>query len=49
LNSDRPYRPAWPPAEARRYLIEQTGKYFDPQVVVAFLKILPDDQPRNSL
>jgi PAS domain S-box-containing protein/putative nucleotidyltransferase with HDIG domain len=40
LISERPYRPAWSAAEALAYVREQSGKYFDPQVVTAFLKIV---------
>lgn len=39
LLSDRPYRPAWPEAEVYRYLVDEKGKQFDPQVVDAFLKL----------
>jgi PAS domain S-box-containing protein len=40
LTSDRPYRPAWSEQEALIYIREQSGKYFDPQVVEAFLKMI---------
>jgi PAS domain S-box-containing protein/putative nucleotidyltransferase with HDIG domain len=40
LGSDRPYRPAWPKEKILRYLKEQTGKDFDPDVTEAFLKLL---------
>ena len=40
LTTDRKYRLAWPPQEARNYIIQQSGKHFDPQVVEAFLKII---------
>jgi HD-GYP domain-containing protein (c-di-GMP phosphodiesterase class II) len=43
LTSDRPYRPASPVAEARRMIIAQSGRQFDPQVVEAFRGI-PDDR-----
>lgn len=43
LTSDRPYRPAWPQNEVRRYLLEQCGKHFDPQVVDAFLEMKGDE------
>lgn len=33
LTSDRPYRDAWTDEEAERYILEQSGKHFDPQVV----------------
>jgi PAS domain S-box-containing protein len=40
LGSDRPYRKAWPPEQILKYIQEEAGKYFDPQVVDAFLKLL---------
>jgi PAS domain S-box-containing protein len=40
LTSDRPYRKAWSEEQARDYLIEQTGKHFDPRVVDVFLREL---------
>lgn len=38
LTSDRPYRKAWPREEAYRYIREQAGKLFDPEVVRIFLE-----------
>jgi PAS domain S-box-containing protein/putative nucleotidyltransferase with HDIG domain len=38
LTSDRPYSKAWPPEEAYRYIREQAGKHFDPQIVKIFLE-----------
>ena len=40
LSSDRPYRPAWSKEEVRRYILEQTGKHFDPCVVDAFMELI---------
>ncbi len=37
LTSDRPYRAAWTEQDALHYIREQSGKYFDPAVVKAFL------------
>jgi PAS domain S-box-containing protein/putative nucleotidyltransferase with HDIG domain len=37
LCSERPYRPAWPKAEAREYIKQQAGIHFDPDVVRIFL------------
>jgi len=39
LNSDRPYRPAWPKEKIREHLLEQVGKHFDPKVMEEFFKI----------
>ncbi len=42
LTSDRPYRKAWPAAKAREYILENSGKHFDPKVVDVFLNdVLP--------
>ncbi|MFW5733757.1 MAG: HD domain-containing phosphohydrolase [Oceanidesulfovibrio sp.] len=38
LISDRPYREAWPKSKAMAYILEQSGKQFDPDVVEAFFK-----------
>ncbi len=40
LCHDRPYRPAWSPQEAKRYLLEQCGKQFDPHIVEIFLRFV---------
>jgi PAS domain S-box-containing protein len=45
LSSDRPYRPAWPKTEVRNYLVAQSGKQFDPNVVNAFLSIIDINKP----
>jgi HD-GYP domain-containing protein (c-di-GMP phosphodiesterase class II) len=42
LRSDRHYRPAWPEEKAFSYLIEQSGKHFDPEVVKMFLHVLEE-------
>lgn len=42
LISDRPYRKAWTAAQARRYLLEQSGRLFDPHIVAIFLKEIED-------
>jgi HD-GYP domain-containing protein (c-di-GMP phosphodiesterase class II) len=42
LTSPRVYRPEpWPTAKARQYLIEQSGKAFDPRVIEIFIKSNP--------
>ena len=38
LISDRPYRQGWPRKKALKYIREQTGVHFDPQVVQVFLR-----------
>lgn len=39
LTSDRPYRKAWPKEKAVAYIKEQSGVYFEPGIVTAFLKL----------
>ena len=39
LLSDRPYRKAWTKEQARKYIRDQSGKQFDPQIVEKFLKL----------
>lgn len=36
LVSKRPYKKAWPPEEARKEIISQSGRQFDPVIVKAF-------------
>jgi HD-GYP domain-containing protein (c-di-GMP phosphodiesterase class II) len=38
--SDRPYRQAWTKDQAREYVLTQSGKHFDPQIVQTFLSIV---------
>lgn len=45
LRSDRPYRKSWPANRVREYILEQSGKHFDPQVVQAFIRLL-DELPK---
>ena len=40
LTSDRPYRRFWTKQKAINYLIDQSGKHFDPQIVDMFLKLI---------
>jgi putative two-component system response regulator len=42
LTSIRPYKEAWPMEKAIAQIEEQSGKQFDPQVVRALKKIIPD-------
>ncbi len=39
LTSDRPYRRRWTRQKAVSYLLEQSGKHFDPQVVDTFINM----------
>jgi len=39
LNSDRPYRKAWPQEQAHSYLTRQAGKRYDPEVVKLFFEV----------
>ena len=39
LNSDRPYRTAWPEEKAREHIRTSAGTHFDPQVVALFMRI----------
>ena len=40
LSSDRPYRKAWPQERVAAYVVAESGKHFDPQVVDAFLRMM---------
>jgi len=40
LTSDRSYRKAWNTDRVIQYLIDETGKYFDPRVVNKFLQMV---------
>ncbi|GAA4017040.1 HD domain-containing phosphohydrolase [Actimicrobium antarcticum] len=42
LTSSRPYKEAWPVDKAVAYITENSGKHFDPDVVVHFLRHLPE-------
>ncbi len=43
LTNDRPYRKAWTREQASRYIREQSGKHFDPDLVELFLSIAAPD------
>jgi PAS domain S-box-containing protein/putative nucleotidyltransferase with HDIG domain len=43
LTSDRPYRKAWSISEALEHIKNESGKHFDPQVVDAFIKMIPEE------
>jgi len=38
--SDRPYRAAWTKDKAMKYILEESGKYFDPHIVTVFLSLI---------
>lgn len=40
LQSDRPYRKAWSEKKVIQYLKDQSGKEFDPKVVIEFLELI---------
>jgi len=44
LLSNRSYRPAWKQKKVDHYLLEQSGKHFDPQVVSTFLEYANSSQ-----
>lgn len=44
LVSERPYHPPWPAQDAAEYLIAQSGKQFDPEVVDVFLALMNESQ-----
>jgi PAS domain S-box-containing protein/putative nucleotidyltransferase with HDIG domain len=44
LSSDRPYRNAWGTEKVKKYLQDQSGKYFDPMVVGVFLRLVEEDR-----
>lgn len=44
LGSDRPYRKAWSKEKTLDHIKEQSGKHFDPRVVVEFLKIIESNR-----
>jgi putative two-component system response regulator len=43
LTSARPYKEAWPVAEALAEIRRQSGRQFDPAMVEAFLELFPDE------
>jgi PAS domain S-box-containing protein len=40
LSSDRPYRNAWPQDKVVQYLMDESGKHFDPAVVRKFVNLV---------
>lgn len=41
LCTERPYKQAWPINEARQYILDQSGRHFDPRCVSAFERRWP--------
>ena len=39
LTSDRPYRKAWSKEKAIQYILDESGKHFDPKVVEVFMEL----------
>ncbi|HEX5838610.1 MAG TPA: HD-GYP domain-containing protein, partial [Anaerolineales bacterium] len=48
LTSDRPYRKGWSHERALSYIREQSGNYFDPKVVDAFLLLVNSNGNRQK-
>jgi putative nucleotidyltransferase with HDIG domain len=48
MTHDRPYRKAIPDAEVLSYLKDQSGKYFDPNIVDVFIRILNLHNKENA-
>ena len=44
LTSDRPYRKAWHREKVIAYIQENSGKIYDPKIVIAFLAIVGDNK-----
>jgi len=48
LTQQRPYKPAWPVAEAIAEIDLQRSRQFDPAVVDAFLRVIENSPPKTS-
>ncbi len=48
FRSDRPYRPAWPPAQALALIEENAGKEFQPDLAQAFLQMMKTWDARTA-
>ena len=48
LTQQRPYKPAWPVAEAIAEIDLQRARQFDPAVVDAFLRVIENSPPKTS-
>ncbi len=45
LTSERPYRPAWKHEDAMKFIQEQSGRHFDPQMVKIFTELIEKTMP----
>ncbi len=43
LSHDRPYRKAWPKQKVIEYILSESGKHFDPNVVEIFIKEIQNE------
>jgi len=43
LSHDRPYRKAWPKQKVIEYILAESGKHFDPNVVEIFIKEIQNE------
>jgi PAS domain S-box-containing protein/putative nucleotidyltransferase with HDIG domain len=43
LRSDRPYRAGWTTEQSRQYILEQSGKHFDPAIVEIFQTLIKNE------
>jgi HD-GYP domain-containing protein (c-di-GMP phosphodiesterase class II) len=48
LTQQRPYKPAWPVADAVAEIERQRGGQFDPGVVDAFLRVIEGQHLQNA-
>ncbi len=49
LCAHRVYKPKWDPEKARAYILEESGKAFDPAVVEAFERVYPEILKMHAL
>ena len=49
LTSDRPYRKAWTAKKALNYILNQSGKHFDPQIVDIFMTLIKNELINHHL
>lgn len=45
LTTERPFRPAWPTDDAEVYILQRSGRDFDPAVVNAFVRLRSQAEP----